>query len=207
MPTPSPEHIDLVQRYLFASEEELEEGNVPAAVRERLFRLRDMYMYWLKHPQYGDKNIVQQIRQQYGITERMAYEDVHFLKICLGTIGQVTRQWCQYVFLQRCEEGFAMARAKNDAGAFSKVLATFARYTRLDKDEQLGPEYDKIVPQQFEISTDPSVAGFERIPNLQERVNKLFARYKREAEQADAEEIKSDQDGDQDSDQENQYHL
>ena len=99
MPTPSPEHIDLVQRYLFASEEELEEGNVPAAVRERLFRLRDMYMYWLKHPQYGDKNIVQQIRQQYGITERMAYEDVHFLKICLGTIGQVTRQWCQYVFL------------------------------------------------------------------------------------------------------------
>ena len=49
MPTPSPEHIDLVQRYLFASEEELEEGNVPAAVRERLFRLRDMYMYWLKH--------------------------------------------------------------------------------------------------------------------------------------------------------------
>ena len=203
----NPDFIDITQRFLFSTEEEMTEAKIPKNQQERILRLRDMYMYWLRHPQHGDRAIVNQLIFLYKVKPKVAYDDLHLLKICLGNINQVTRQWCQYVFLQRCEEGFAMARAKNDAGAFSKVLATFARYTRLDKDEQLGPEYDKIVPQQFEISTDPSVAGFERIPNLQERVNKLFARYKREAEQAEAEEIKSDQDSDQDSDQEHPSHL
>lgn len=185
----NPDFIDLTQRFLFSTEEEMTEAKIPKNQQERILRLRDMYMYWLRHPQHGDRAIVNRILLQYKVKPKVAYDDLHLLKICLGNINQVTRQWCQYVFLQRCEEGFAMARAKNDSKAFGNILSTFARFTRLDKDEQTVLEYDQIVPQQFEITTDPAVAGFERIPNIEQKVQKLFERYKREAEQADAVEL------------------
>ena len=185
----NPDFIDLTQRFLFSTEEEMTEAKIPKNQQERILRLRDMYMYWLRHPQHGDRAIVNRILLQYKVKPKVAYDAPHLLKISLGNINQVTRQWCQYVFLQRCEEGFAMARAKNDAKAFGNILSTFARFTRLDKDEQTALEYDQIVPQQFEITTDPAVAGFERIPNIEQKVQKLFDRYKREAEQADAVEV------------------
>ena len=185
----NPDFIDLTQRFLFSSEQEMTEAKIPKNQQERILRLRDMYLYWLRHPQHGDRAIVNQLTFKYKVAQKTAYDDLHLLKICLGNINQVTRQWCQYVFLQRCEEGFAMARAKNDVKAFGNVLSTFARFTRLDKDEQTALEYDQIVPQQFEITTDPAVAGFERIPNIEQKVQRLFERYKREAEQTEAVEL------------------
>lgn len=185
----NPELIERTQRFLFASEEEMEEAKLQPLVRQRMLRLRDMYAYWLRHPAYPDKAIVAQLRAQYNVGFTQAHEDVRLLKICLGNLGQVTRQWCQYVFLQRCEEGFAMARSSNDASAFAKVLSALGKFTRLDHDESISPDYSQIVPQQFELTSDPAVAGFERIPNVQERVRKLFDRFKKEAEEADVIEI------------------
>ena len=185
----NPELIERTQRFLFASEEEMEEAKLQPRVRQRTLRLRDTYAYWLRHPAHPDKAIVAQLRAQYNVGFTQAHEDVRLLKICLGNLGQVTRQWCQYVFLQRCEEGFAMARSSNDASAFAKVLSALGKFTRLDHDESIGPDYSQIVPQQFELTSDPSVAGFERIPNVQERVRKLFDRFKKEAEEANVVEI------------------
>lgn len=185
----NPELIDRTQRFLFASEEEMEEAHLPQATRERMTRLRDMYAYWLRHPALADKALVAQLRQQYKVGFTQAYEDLRLLKICLGNLGQVTRQWCQYLFLQRCEEGFAMARENGDASAFAKVLSALGKFTRLDHDESVGPDYSQIVPQQFELTTDPAVAGFERIENVQERVRLLFDKFKREAQDAEAVEV------------------
>ena len=180
----NPETIERTQRFLFASEEEMNEANLSVNQQTRLLRLRDMYLYWLRHPSYSDKAIVSQLVMQYQISLSTAYEDVRLLKICLGNLGQVTRQWCQYVFMQRCEEGFAMARASGDANAFAKVLSALGKFTRLDHDEDIGPDYSQIIPQQFELTSDPSEAGFQRIPNVNEKVRVLFARYKKESEEA-----------------------
>lgn len=185
----NPELVERTQRFLFSSEEEMQEAGLRADQKERMIRLRDMYAYWLRHPAYTDKAIVAQLRLQYKVGFTQAYEDVRLLKICLGNLGQVTRQWSQFLFLQRCEEGFAMARASGDANAFAKVLSSLGKFTRLDKDESIGPDYSQIVPQQFELTSDPSVAGFERIPDVQERVRKLFERFKREATEIQAVEI------------------
>ena len=180
----NPETIERTQRFLFASEEEMNEANLSVNQQTRLLRLHDMYLYWLRHPSYSDKAIVSQLMMQYQISLSMAYEDVRLLKICLGNLGQVTRQWCQYVFMQRCEEGFAMARASGDANAFAKVLSALGKFTRLDHDEDIGPDYSQIIPQQFELTSDPSEAGFQRIPNVNEKIRVLFARYKKESEEA-----------------------
>lgn len=181
----NPELIERTQRFLFANEDEMRAAHLPQAVRQRLVRLRDIYAYWLRHPELPDKSVVAQIRHQYAVSFTQAYEDVRLLKTCLGNIGQVTRQWCQYLFMQRCEEAFAMARAAGDANAFAKVLSALGKFTRLDHDEDLRPDYSQIVPQQFELTSDPAEAGFQRIPNLQSRIRLLFQRFQKEAETAE----------------------
>ena len=70
-----------------------------------------------------------------------------------------------------------MARAKGDTKAFTSALNALGKYTRLDSDESTMPDYSQIVPQQLEITSDPSVAGFERIPNLKEKVHKMLNKY------------------------------
>lgn len=88
----NPELIERTQRFLFASEEEMEEARLPMPVRTRLLRLRDMYAYWLRHPAYADKAIVAQLRLQYKVGFTQAYEDVRLLKICLGNFRASERR-------------------------------------------------------------------------------------------------------------------
>lgn len=187
----NPELVQRTQQFLFASEAEMQKARIPKDVRGRLYRLRDMYSFWLRNPRLQDKFILAEIKRRGGIGDTQAYEDLRLLKICLGNLNQMTRDWYQYLFMQRCEEGFQMARDKGDAGAFAKVLASLGKYTRLDHEELRGPDYSQIVPQQFEITSDPTVAGFERIPNVIQLTRRLEQRFKKEIEAAEFEEIKN----------------
>ena len=80
-----------------------------------------------------------------------------------------------------------MARDKGDAGAFAKVLSSLGKFTRLDHEQLTGPDYSQIIPQQFEITSDPSVAGFKRIPNVLQLTRQLERRFKKEIEVAEYE--------------------
>ncbi|MGN1307092.1 MAG: hypothetical protein ACI4V3_05435, partial [Faecousia sp.] len=183
----NPEIIDKVQRLLLAEESEIDAAGLKPGVKERIMRLREMYFYWIRNPRLNERQIVDVLRKQYELRLSQAYEDAQLLRICIGNIQQVTRQWSQWVFLQRCEEGFEMARKEGNINAFAKMLATFARGTKLSKEENTAPEYDQIVPQQFTVTTDPSVAGFRRIPNIHEKAKKLLQKYAAETEEPIAE--------------------
>lgn len=183
----NPELIKRTQDFLFASEEEMQKAHVPTDVRQRLLRLRDMYSYWLRNPKLGDRHILAEIKRRNGLADTQAYEDLRLLKLCLGNLQQMTRDWYQYLFITRCEEGFQMAREKGDAGAFAKVLASLGKFTRLDHEQLAGPDYSQIIPQQFELTSDPTVAGFQRIPNVLQLTQQLERRFKKEIEAAEYE--------------------
>ncbi len=185
------EHTRRLQEFLFASEEEMQEAKLAAPVRARILRLRDLYLYWLNSPRLRDKQIVLEAKRRYGIADRMAYDDVRVVKMCLGTLNKATTDYYRWVFLERCEEAFKMARDSGDAGAFAKVLATYGKYTGLDKDESRLPDYSTITPQAFEITADVANAGFTPIPNLDEKIARLEAKYiKAIAEDAEPIEVK-----------------
>lgn len=182
-----PEKVERAKQLLFAGEEEFAAAKVAQPERQRIIRLRTMYTYWLANPQLRDKAIVDELIHRFGVRVSVAYEDMAYLRICIGDINKASRQWYQHLFLQRCEEAFEFARQKEDARAFAAALNALGKYTRLDKEERLGPDYSQIIPQQFAITTDPSVAGFERIPNVTERARRLLEKYN--IETSDAEEL------------------
>lgn len=176
------ELIERTQEFLFASEEEMIEARLPAPVRERLFRLRDMYMYWLRTPRLTDGAIAQEIQRRYKLSATVAYDDVRLIKTAIGNLNQASKEYHRWVFEQRAEEGFQMARTYHDPNAFAKMLASYGKYTGLDKEKHEGPDYSMIVPQTFEISGDPEVAGFKKIPNVEEKAKKMVARFIQEAD-------------------------
>ena len=80
--------------------------------------------------------------------------------------------------------------------SLSKVLV---QNNRTDKDDEPELEFDKIIPQNFEPTDDPSVLGIERIPDLRGRIRALYKKYSntiiQDAEYEEVrEEIKTDDD-------------
>lgn len=174
--------VERTKTYLFASEQEMIDARLPEPERVRLIRLRDMYVYWLGNPTLPDKSIVAEIKRKYALSTTMAYDDVRLIKIVLGQLNQATEDYYRYLFMQRCEEGFQMARNNNDANAFARVLTALGKYCKLDKEKPLPPDYSVIIPQPFEITDDPTVAGFKKIPNVEEKARKMTERFIQDAD-------------------------
>lgn len=168
------------QRYLLASVEEMQEAKLPAPIQSRLLRMREMYALWLQNPRLADRDIVQALQRKYKIGLSQAYEDVRCIKICLGNLGRLTRDYDRYIFRCRCEEAWQMARDQGDVKAFAAVTAAYVKGTQLDHDDSTAPDYSAITPQAFTISADPQVAGFKVIPGILDRARKLEAQYLRE---------------------------
>lgn len=189
----SPEVVKRTQEFLFSSVEEMDAAHLQKSTQEHILRLRSIYTYWLQNPQLKEISIVSELRRRYKLGETVAYEDLRLIKICLGNLNQCTTDYYRWVFLNRAEESFEMARQSGDAKAFAATLATYGKYTRLDRDEGNVPDYSSIVPQDFTITSDPTVAGFKRIPNVEEKARKLLARYIKDVESPQyypAEEVK-----------------
>lgn len=176
----------LAQQYLFADEKTMEGAKVPEATRARLYRLREGYSYWLRYPNVSGGELVELLCDKYGICRSAAYEDVKVIKWCIGAMNQHSVDFERWLFVQRTDLAWEKALAEEDLKAMSSILATRAKYMRLDREESSAPDYSTITPPFLEITGDVSVAGFEPIPNVEERAKKLLRRYiKDEAEDAE----------------------
>lgn len=173
------------QRYLLASTDEMEKAHLPAPFQARMLRLREMYAVWLKTPRLADRDIVRILQNKYRLGTSQAYEDVRLIKICLGSLGRLTRDYDRYIFRLRCEEGWQMAREQNDPRAFAATTATYLKGTQLDHPDSQRPNYNLIQPQQFIISTDPAASGFKPVPGILEKAKRLQAQYLQEIRKED----------------------
>lgn len=174
--------LPIVQEHLFSSPEEMKEAKVQPRVRDRILRIREFYTYWLRYPRTADKDIVQMIMDRHHLSATQAYFDVRLIKHCLGALNTLTKEYDRYLFRQRCEEGWEMAREAGDVKAFAAVTSAYVKGTGLDKDDITRPDYAAIVPQTFVITSDPSAAGFKVVPGIVEKAKRLEARYIQEAE-------------------------
>lgn len=185
----TPEVIEKTQQFLFATEEEMIAAGLTTDQQKRLIRIRDMYTYWLRTPSLGDKAIADECRRRYAVSVSQAYEDIRIIKVCLGNLNQASKDYYRWLFLARCEEGFQMAREKQDPNAFARVLGNLGKYTRLDTDDKDAPDWSKLIPQNFEITDNPEAAGYKRTPNIEQLALKMWKRYVKEAEEAEYVEV------------------
>mgnify|MGYP003177572342 FL=1 len=188
-----PVNLDEYSRYVTLDDAELRQLRVAEGVLLRLHRIRSMYAYWLQFPSKVDNDLVQYDMAMFKVSRSLAYEDLHLVKVLLGNLQQTTKEFMRWKINKSLEQDIAAARRAGDfrsVAALSKVLVA---NNRTDKDDEPDLEFDKIVPQNFEPTDDPTVLGIERIPDLRGKIRALYKRYSNTMIQdADFEEIKEE---------------
>lgn len=179
---PLPSIVDTARDHLFADTRDMDRAGLPATTQEHLIRLRDLYNFWLCHPRTKDKEIVLKLQQDYKLGKSQAYADLSVLKALLGEFQKTSKDYHRYRFIEMIYEAYEVGRINKDAKAMAAAADKYAKYTQLDKEDEVNLAYDQIVVQSFVPTDDPSVAGFKPIPNLREVIRKKIAHYAQDCE-------------------------
>lgn len=181
--------IETAKEHLFSSVDEMDRCGLAKPVQDRLLRLRDIYNFWLKFPDTKDAQVVHEIVRRYKVSRQTGYEDLRLIKALLGEMSTTTRDFHRYKFLQMIEQTFETAKRRNDAKAMAAASAAYGKFTQLDKEDPRELGYDKIIPQNFEITDDPAILGFKKIPDVKERINKLIKEMGQDIQDVQYEEV------------------
>lgn len=88
-----PANIDAIIDLMDRTPEEMDAQNVPAPVRDRILRIRALYAWWLINPRKTDQELVFKDMQDYKVQRMMAYNDLHLIKLILGNLQKVSKDF------------------------------------------------------------------------------------------------------------------
>lgn len=192
---PSP--LEVCKVDLLASDDELRE-KYPLALAERVMRLREMYNYWLSNPSMKDRQLRDAIMSRYNVSQSTAYSDINIIHQLVPLLSQKSRDFHRTRYNEMILETYAMAKARKDTKSMERAATSYAKYNRVDLEDEMAMPYDEIVIQPFCATLDVRVLGLKPIPDVYNHIAKLTKELSRdfvdiddvEFEEADLEEDK-----------------
>lgn len=184
-----PVNIDDYCRYISQDSAELRELHVPDQTIMRVERLRELAAYWRSYPSTNQKELVSRCMQLFKVEQSQAYDDIHMLKVLIGNLEATTKEFARWRVNQMIEEDRLAARRDGDWRAVASMQKNYILNNQTDKPDTPDLAFEKIVPQQFEPTDDPSVLGIKAPKNLRARRDKLIRQYSRDDEYSDYEEL------------------
>lgn len=173
---PLPATINVCKLDLFTPEAELRQ-KYDDITTQRVLRIRDLYSFILANPDTKDRQFVEHAISAFNISQSCAYNDLAIVKTLLPMLGQASRDFHRWRANEMLLETYRMAKARKDTKTMEKAASSYAKYNRVDlEDEQLLP-YDEIVVQPFTATDDPTPLGIKPIPNIQERIKAMLDKY------------------------------
>lgn len=176
---PTPKIIDVARTDLFTPQSDLEQRYDYKTVNA-LMRIRDEYQWTLANPDKPDRTFVDTMVARHGMSERAIYGDLAIIKQLLPALQSSSREWHRWKANQMLLETYEQAKRRHDTKTMERAAASYAKFNRVDlEDEQVIP-YEDIVVQPFTATSDPTVLGIKPIENLDEVVKSLIAKYRQE---------------------------
>ena len=176
---PPPRIIDVARTDLFTPQSDLEQRFDSKTV-SALMRIRDEYQWTLANPDKPDRAFVDTMVARHGMSERAVYADLAVIKQLLPALQSSSREWHRWKANQMLLETYEQAKRRHDTKKMERAAASYAKFNRVDlEDEQVIP-YEDIVVQPFTATSDPTVLGIKPIENLDEVVKSLIAKYRQE---------------------------
>ena len=183
---PQPNIRDIAQRDLFTAEAQLQ-TQYNADQVAHILRLREMYAWFVANPDTKDRQFITQEKDRFSVSTSQAYSDLAIVKMLLPLLSSASRDFHRYRANEMLLETYRMAKARKDTKTMERAAASYAKYNRVDLEDEQALPYDMIVVQPFTATSDPTVLGLKPIPNLQSKIDKLLAKYR--AETIDIEDI------------------
>lgn len=175
----NPSTLDICRLDLFTAEDELRE-RYPDTIVTRLLRVREEYNWFLSNPDAKDRQFVDNAVSRFGICKSLAYNDLGIVKMLLPHLAQASRDFHRYRYNEMILETFQMAKKRKDTKTMEKAASSYAKFNRVDLEDEQAVPYDLIVVQPFTATDDPSVLGIKPMPRLQERIQELLHKYQAE---------------------------
>jgi hypothetical protein len=116
---------------------------------------------------------VEEIVQRYGISKVTAYADLKIVKSLLPNLSEASRDYHRWRYNEMILETYQMAKKRKDTKTMEKAATSYAKYNRIDVEDETAVPYHMIVVQPFFPTTDPRVVGINPVPNIDERIKKL----------------------------------
>ncbi len=171
---------------LFTAEDELR-SRYPDVLVERILRVRDMYLWSTANPEAKDRQFIETDVGRYGISRVTAYADLAVVKTLLPTISTSSRDYHRWRYNEMIVETYQMAKKRKDTKTMERAASSYAKYNRIDVEDETAVPYDVIVVQPFTATSDPSVLGIKPIPNIQDKIQAMLKKYR--AESMDIEDV------------------
>ena len=176
---PIPNTLDICRKDLFANEDKLREQH-PEVVVVRVLRIRDMYLWTVANPEAKDRQFVEELLNRYDVSRVMAYKDLGIVKSLLPSISAASRDFHRWRFNEMILETYQMAKKRKDTKTMEKAASSYAKNNNVGLEEEAKIPYELLLVQPFVPTMDPSVLGITPIPNLQEKIDAMLEKYKRE---------------------------
>ena len=183
---PNPSTLEICRIELFTAKDELQQRYADGIV-ERIMRIRDEYNWFLSNPDSKDRQFVEQAVSRHGVSRMQAYNDLAVVKALLPHLAQASRDFHRYRYNEMILETYQMAKKRKDTKTMEKAASSYAKYNRVDLEDEQAVPYDLIVVQPFTATDDPTVLGIKPIPNINERIHALLKKY--QAENMDIEDV------------------
>ena len=164
---------------LFTAREELEQ-RYPLVIVAAVLRIREEYNWFLSNPDAKDRQFVEASVSRHSISRMQAYNDLAIVKALLPHLAQASRDFHRYRYNEMILETYQMAKKRKDTKTMEKAASSYAKYNRVDLEDEQAVPYDLIVVQPFTATDDPTVLGIKPIPHINQRIAALLDKYKSE---------------------------
>lgn len=181
-----PNALELCRTDLFTKEDELR-NTYPQMLVDKVLRVRDMYNWCIANPDAKDRQFVEQELSRYQISKVVAYSDLAIVKALLPTLATASRDFHRWRYNEMILDTYQMAKKRKDTKTMEKAASSYAKYNRIDLEDEQAVPYEMIVVQPFTATSDPTVLGIKPIPNINDKIKAMLNKYR--AETIDIEDI------------------
>lgn len=182
----NPSALEVCRTDLFTREAELRE-RYPQSVVDKVLRVREMYNWFIANPDGTDREFVNELVQRHDVSKVTAYSDLAVVKAMLPLLAAASRDFHRWRFNEMIMNTYKMAQKRKDTKTMERAAASYAKYNRVDLEEEQVMPYEMIVVQPFTATSDPSVLGIKPIPNIQRKISDMIKKYR--AETIDIEDV------------------
>ena len=175
----NPSALEVCRTDLFTKESELLERYSQPIV-DKVLRVREMYQWYIANPDGTDREFVAEVCQRHDISRVTAYSDLAILKSLLPMLATASRDFHRWRYNEMILATYKMAEKRKDTKTMERAASSYAKYNRVDLEDEQAVPYELIVVQPFTATEDPRVLGIEPIPNIKQKISAMIDKYRRE---------------------------
>lgn len=134
-----------------------------APEEQRLLRLKDIYVQWLKDPLLTRVQLRDYIQANHpGLSDSQVYRDLNDIYLLLGNVQNASRGHIQYIINESLIE--IIHEIKGTGKHYKELVMAIdklAKYNQLDKDAPEPVNWGEMVDFEIEPTSDPSRLGLK----------------------------------------------